>query len=325
MPELFKESFKKYKSKCPPPDFSEVINFGSKSSSQIEGVKNGKIVNPVHLCGLQPVSQWKISEIENNPGMIHVVNPFTDVGHRYWVCRALSSYTQRPESKLSLDGIGDLQEDEDWWELCTRDAFRAKHLQPGLRWATMGYHHNWNTKIYSEEERDAFPGDLAALSQCIANAVGYSDFCAEAAIVNFYHKNSALAGHTDHSERNLEAPLLSFSFGCSAVFLIGGKTLETKPTAMFLHSGDLVIMAGESRLCYHSVPKILPTSENLSEEVPCCSPCKDCCCILDADLFTKCSDNEFWEPFKKYIEKSRINLNVRQVLYPGETKLISET
>ena len=34
-------------------------------------------------------------------------------------------------------------------------------------------------------------------------------FSAEAAIVNFYHLDSTLSGHTDHSERDLSLPLLS--------------------------------------------------------------------------------------------------------------------
>ena len=36
---------------------------------------------------------------------------------------------------------------------------------------------------------------------------------AEAAIVNFYPMDATLGGHTDHSEPNLEAPLLSISLG----------------------------------------------------------------------------------------------------------------
>lgn len=56
----------------------------------------------------------------------------------------------------------------------------------------------------------------------------------QAAIVNYYPIGTTLAGHTDHSEINLEAPLFSFSFGQTAIFLLGGKTKEQKPAAMFL-------------------------------------------------------------------------------------------
>ena len=65
------------------------------------------------------------------------------------------------------------------------------------------------------------------------------------------------AGHTDHSEENLRAPLLSISLGQPAIFLIGGSSLATVPTAVLLRSGDVLLMERESRLAYHAVPRIL--------------------------------------------------------------------
>lgn len=50
----------------------------------------------------------------------------------------------------------------------------------------------------------------------------------------------------------------SSSFGQSAIFLIGGKSKQVKPTPLLLRSGDVVIMAGDARLAHHGVPKILP-------------------------------------------------------------------
>lgn len=44
----------------------------------------------------------------------------------------------------------------------------------------------------------------------IGSNLGFKNFEAEAAIVNYYHMDSTLSGHTDHSEQNLEAPLFSF-------------------------------------------------------------------------------------------------------------------
>lgn len=41
------------------------------------------------------------------------------------------------------------------------------------------------------------------------------------------------------------------------MFLIGGRTKDVKPTAVFLRSGDAVIMGGESRYCVHGVPRII--------------------------------------------------------------------
>lgn len=65
-------------------------------------------------------------------------------------------------------------------------------------------------QVYSEENRDVFPMELAELCDIVARYLGYVNFKAEAAIVNYYHMGSTLSAHTDHSEVNLEAPLFSF-------------------------------------------------------------------------------------------------------------------
>lgn len=56
---------------------------------------------------------------------------------------------------------------------------------------------------------------------------------------------------------------MSNSFGLDAIFLLGGLTKKTKPTAILLHSGDICVMSGVSRLTYHAVPRILcPSTKN---------------------------------------------------------------
>ncbi len=82
----------------------------------------------------------------------------------------------------------------------------------------------------------------------IACLIGFDNFQPEAGIINYYHLNSTLSGHQDHSEENLDAPLISISFGNPGVFLIGGKTKDVKPTAIAIKSGDVLVMSGESRL-----------------------------------------------------------------------------
>lgn len=39
---------------------------------------------------------------------------------------------------------------------------------------------------------------------------------------------------------------------------MGGRTRQVRPQALLLHSGDIVIMSGESRLAFHGVPRVLP-------------------------------------------------------------------
>lgn len=41
------------------------------------------------------------------------------------------------------------------------------------------------------------------------------------------------------------------SLGCKAIFLLGGKSRNDQPLAMFLRSGDIVLMSGEARERFH--------------------------------------------------------------------------
>ncbi|KAG5867078.1 hypothetical protein JTB14_034988 [Gonioctena quinquepunctata] len=145
------------------------------------------------------------------------------------------------------------------------------------------------------------------MTEYIARQLGYENFTAEAAIVNYYQMNSTLSGHTDHSEKTLDAPLFSMSFGQSAIFLMGGQTLEEKPTPIFLKSGDILVMSKDSRLSYHAVPKIIQTG---------CRPWKliedpQCENVIDPMPFL--IDETIWKLFEDYLSHSRININVRQV------------
>lgn len=149
------------------------------------------------------------------------------------------------------------------------------------------------------------PEDLINLTNCIAKVLGFHEFKAEAAIVNFYRMSSTLAGHTDHSEIYLEAPLFSISFGQSAIFLVGGFKREDQAQALFLRSGDILVMSGSSRLRYHGVPRIFKSDHNPWE-------------LFQED---SSSTQEDWKRAQSYISEARININVRQVLKPDQTSL----
>lgn len=71
---------------------------------------------------------------------------------------------------------------------------------------------------------------------------------------------STMGGHVDDAELDLSLPLVSLSLGLSAVFLFGGPTRDDPPEAIWLHSGDAIVVTGEARLCYHGVPRIMEGS-----------------------------------------------------------------
>ncbi len=89
----------------------------------------------------------------------------------------------------------------------------------------------------------------------------------EAALVNFYGPKARMGLHVDADEAALDAPILSLSFGCEALFRIGGRKRED-PTVFFrLRDGDVLVMGGESRHCYHGVDRIFPGSGQLSPDL----------------------------------------------------------
>lgn len=268
--------------------------------------------------GVLPTKVWKCYEIKNRPGLIFIRNPFTPTGQRFWISRCLRDYPKAP-NVVNLNPKQFNQEIiDDWWGnfLEENDDAERKRLKVSMRWATLGYHHDWDTKVYSERIKNSFPKDLADLTSIFATALGFEDFSAEAAIVNYYPIGTTLAGHTDHSESNLQAPLFSISFGQKAIFLLGGQSKEEKPSAMFLKSGDVVVMSKASRLCYHAVPRVMKCKlepyNDFSYDEP---PHKRCKSI------TACDNENSWKPFKEYLRDSRININVRQVLNKGQLQL----
>lgn len=305
----FKEKFKYYKSRNTPPDLKDVIDLDDPQNNRVTSRKRLNINETCEAkLGLKPVRDWEIYELVDIPGLIFVKNPFTAGGQQYWIIKCLKDYARKP-NRLNIDAHDFLKDNESWWDICFENSDRARNLLPKLRWATLGYHHNWDTKMYSEEFKTEIPADLSELIEFIAEALGFLQFQAEAAIINYYRMNSTLAGHTDHSEINVDAPLFSVSFGQSAVFLIGGQAQEDPASALFLKSGDIIVMSGESRLRYHGVPKILPAVEQPWDNNE--------------------SDNEQhylwnvddWNKAKIYISEARINMNVRQVLQLGQTSL----
>ncbi|KAG5324534.1 ALKB1 dioxygenase, partial [Acromyrmex heyeri] len=304
---MFRNSFKYYKSRNPAPDFGDVIDFESPDCIEVRKIDMNVTGEQIeNSFGLKLAKKWNIYELLNIPGLIFIQNPFTPNGQRYWITKCLKDYSKEPY-KLNIDAHNILN-NETWWDICFQTE-KTKTLLPKLRWATLGYHHNWDTKLYSENSRSNMPTELSGLTSILAKALGFSDFKAEAAIVNYYRMNSTLAGHTDHSEMNITAPLFSISFGQTAIFLIGGLKQEDPANAIFLRSGDVVVMSESSRLRYHGVPRILAASK-----APWDDNYKDNCESPAYNL-------DDWHKARTYIAEARINMNVRQVLKPGQIVL----
>lgn len=203
----------------------------------------------------------------------------------------------------------------------------ASSLLYKFRWTNLGLLYHWSTKSYHFEDvlrpdagkSIAVPPRLARISQQLLRAVpptlvprgqNWQRFEPEAGIVNYYQLRSTLMGHVDHAELVEDAPLVSLSIGHAAVFLLGGTTRETPPTAVMLRSGDALIMSGGCRRAFHGVPRIVEGS------LP--AYLQDSAKWSDGDVDKSndavCQD---WRLFANYLATTRININVRQVFPHG--------
>ncbi|XP_066953415.1 nucleic acid dioxygenase ALKBH1 isoform X3 [Macrobrachium rosenbergii] len=208
----FKEVFKFYKRRKPPPSFKDVLQVN-------DAFQEGHHIPPrslsvrekeeIQSLGLVPPEGWQIFSFVSHPDLLLVRNPFSENGQLKWIEACLREYPQNP-NKTNLESCNITLSDSSWWDLATFSEGKKNNLLKKLRWVTLGYHHNWDTKQYSENMKGLMPQDLKRLCSLVAKVLGFQDFVAEAAIINFYHENSTLGPHTDNSEPNMSAPLLSF-------------------------------------------------------------------------------------------------------------------
>ena len=80
----------------------------------------------------------------------------------------------------------------------------------------------------------------------------------EACLINWYKEDRAskMGLHVDNDENDLRAPVVSVSLGDPAMFRIGGPKRGGPTKGLKLFSGDVVVLAGEARLCHHGVSKV---------------------------------------------------------------------
>ena len=164
-----------------------------------------------------------------------------------------------------------------------------QYLNKKLRWITLGGQYDWTRKVYPDGPPPAFPSDMKHLVEEVF------PMKAEAAIVNLYSPGDTLSLHRDVSEE-CDQPLASISLGCDGIFVIGldgeDQDAPARVATLRLRSGDAVLMSGESRFAWHSVPKVLEgTCPSWMQQWP-------------------GEDHQQWNG---WMNRKRINLNVRQM------------
>lgn len=104
------------------------------------------------------------------------------------------------------------------------------------------------------------PPDL--LTQLWADVADYpAPF--EACLVNYYDAQSRMGLHIDWDEDATDAAVVSVSLGDKARFRIGGPARKGKTHSLVVSSGDVVVLGGEARRCYHGIDRIYPGTSTL--------------------------------------------------------------
>ena len=200
-----------------------------------------------------------------------------------------------------------------------------------LSWSTMGYHYDWSARTYHEGAKSPVPLLLKELANLFANtslAVSGSsstEFTASACIVNYYNPKSTMGGHRDDLELALDKPVISLSLGLPAVFLLGGKTKDDEPVLPILvRPGDVMILGGESRLSYHGMARVLPTTISLpgiSKKLIAPQPFQLTCESAlsrgngESDTHRQMTPTDSdLAALVEYLKRHRVNINMRQVL-----------
>lgn len=105
----------------------------------------------------------------------------------------------------------------------------------------------------------AIPAALQALWQAEAGYPAGPQCC----LINVYSAEARMGLHRDEDEQTFAAPVVSLSLGDSAVFRLGGPERRGPTRSLKLHSGDVIILGGESRRAYHGIDRVLGGSSRL--------------------------------------------------------------
>jgi alkylated DNA repair protein (DNA oxidative demethylase) len=128
---------------------------------------------------------------------------------------------------------------------------------------TLGWHSDTRSYRYIDRHPETgtpwppIPGIVRDRSIAAARACGVSAYEPDACLVNLYEQAGKMNLHQDHDEADFSWPIVSFSFGADAVFLAGGRSRKDKPVPVTLSHGDVLVMHGAGRMCFHGVKKIV--------------------------------------------------------------------
>jgi alkylated DNA repair protein (DNA oxidative demethylase) len=88
----------------------------------------------------------------------------------------------------------------------------------------------------------------------------------ESCLVNYYGPTAKMGLHQDRDEQDFAAPVVSLSLGDTGLFRIGGTKRSDPARSLRLASGDGLVLAGDARLAFHGIDRIMPGTSTLLPE-----------------------------------------------------------
>lgn len=105
----------------------------------------------------------------------------------------------------------------------------------------------------------AIPESLLRLWREITGLERLPDCC----LVNRYGEGARMGLHQDRDEADFGWPVLSVSLGDDGRFRLGGTRRGGTTESTWLRSGDVCLLAGESRLIHHGIDRVRAGSSDL--------------------------------------------------------------
>lgn len=301
-----------------------------------------------HSFGIEKISlntfksddyyQGELFTLREYPGFLYAPGAMSLTAQLQMAHQAVTMYCQEPHNTnihLVHPKSHETFTELSMWELWkqahysgneTSEAYKHHYMSfHKLAWSTMGYHFDWTARKYPEKISSHIPESIVQLSQFFAKASLFHNhdtsdepvtassssslsFQPTACIVNYYTDKSIMGPHRDDSEYAVSKPIVSFSMGRPAIFLLGGDSKNDPVAPLLVRPGDVMMMGGQSRLNYHCMARLLPASVS------------DVGNAVDRHQVGKIDgmpmpDISEIEALERYLSGHRININLRQVYY----------
>lgn len=114
----------------------------------------------------------------------------------------------------------------------------------------------------------AIPDSVLKIASWAAKQIGVSGFYPDACLVNVYARGGKLNLHRDEDEADKRWPIISLSFGCAAIFALGGMKRQDAVQTLSLRSGDVMALHGPGRMRFHGVRRIVGSSPIAHSALP---------------------------------------------------------